>query len=168
MRALDPAAVNQPHQAPIAILTASVVFKPLLYPRPVILRYLPDLLKLVLPGVDPCDPTKTSVTLKLLSVILSWIPLRTTYKITAGDTASSSSLLAMRTNAYLASVNTLPSTSYINVVGPGNPPVPPSGSNANGSGDSVNETETAVHLETLGNMIGDWALSLLDKVFAPS
>ena len=37
LRALDPAAVNQPHQAPIAILTASVVFKPLLYPRPVIL-----------------------------------------------------------------------------------------------------------------------------------
>ena len=39
LRALDPAAVNQPHQAPIAILTASVVFKPLLYPRPVILRF---------------------------------------------------------------------------------------------------------------------------------
>ena len=36
--ALDPSAVNQTHQAPLAMHTASVVFKPLLFPRPVVLR----------------------------------------------------------------------------------------------------------------------------------
>jgi hypothetical protein len=35
---LDPSAVNQTHQAPLAMHTASVVFKPLLFPRPVVLR----------------------------------------------------------------------------------------------------------------------------------
>ena len=127
------------------------------------ISYLPDLLKLVLPGVDPCDPTKTSVTLKLLSVILSWIPLKTTYTATAVGASSSpstSSSLSVRTTAYLSSVNILPTTSYNNVTAPGNPPVLPS----SGSGDSVNEAETAVHLDTLGGMIGEWALSLLDKV----
>ena len=48
-------------------------------------RYLPDLLKLVLPGVDPCDAPKTSQTLRLLSTVLAWLPLRKTY--TAADAA---------------------------------------------------------------------------------
>ena len=127
--------------------------------------YLPDLLKLVLPGVDPCDPTKTSVTLKLLSVILSWIPLKTTYTATTGSvgavsSSQSTSWLSVRTTAYLSSVNILPTTSYNNVTAPGNPP---SGS-ASAGGDNVNDAESAVHLDTLGGMMGEWALSLLDKV----
>ena len=35
--------------------TIALCFKPLLYPQPVVLKYLPTLLKLSLPGVDASD-----------------------------------------------------------------------------------------------------------------
>ena len=83
----------------------------------------------------------------------------------AVSSSPSTSSLSVRSTAYLSSVNILPTTSYNNVTAPGNPPVlPSSGSGANGSGDSVNDAETAAHLDALGGMIGEWALSLLDKV----
>ena len=48
MSALDPSAVNQSHQAPVAMHTLNQLFAPLLYPRPIILKYLPSLLKVTL------------------------------------------------------------------------------------------------------------------------
>ena len=77
--ALDPSAVNQTHQAPVALHAISAVFKPLLYPSPTILQYLPQVLTLALPGIDTCDSMKTIVTLKLFSTLLGWIPMKSSY-----------------------------------------------------------------------------------------
>jgi hypothetical protein len=74
LAALDPAAVSQAHQAPVAMQTLSSCFKPLMYPQPVLLRYLPDILRLSLPGVEPSDVTKTSITLHLYCTVLAWLP----------------------------------------------------------------------------------------------
>ena len=38
--------------------TIALCFKPLLYPQPVVLKYLPTLLKLSLPGVDASDAVR--------------------------------------------------------------------------------------------------------------
>ena len=138
LRALDPSAVNQTHQAPIAMHTISVVFKPLLYPRPVMLRYLPLLLKLVLPGVDPCDASKTSYTLKLLSAILSWIPVKSAY--TATDTATTA-------------------VPYLQILAPA------SAITVGGIAESDDRQQAGEHLEALAGVLGEWALALLDKAF---
>jgi len=57
----------------------SLVFKPLLFPKPVVLKYLPALLRMSLPGIDPSDPMKSAVTLHLYSTILTWLPVRSSY-----------------------------------------------------------------------------------------
>lgn len=75
LAALDPSAVNQPHQAPAAMHTLNLCFKPLLYPSPVIIEYLPTLFRLSLAGIDPNDISKTSLTMRLYSTILSFIPI---------------------------------------------------------------------------------------------
>jgi hypothetical protein len=79
LSALDPAAVNQSHQAPIAMNVLSLSFKALIFPQPVITKYLPSLLKLSLPGVDASDPKKTIITLSMYSTIFSWLSLRSSY-----------------------------------------------------------------------------------------
>jgi hypothetical protein len=78
LAALDPSAVNQPHQAPAAMHALNLCFKPLLYPSPVIIEYLPTLFRLSLPGIDPNDISKTTLTLRLYSSILSFIPIEST------------------------------------------------------------------------------------------
>lgn len=47
-----------------------------MYPRPYLAPYLPALLELTLPGLDPNDDFKTTVTLELYHVILCWIPVQ--------------------------------------------------------------------------------------------
>lgn len=89
MSALDPAAVNQSHQAPAALYALSVSFRYFLYPRPVVLPYLADLLKLSLNGLDANDVKKTSSTLALYSAVFAWIPLGDgLLSMTASDSSS--------------------------------------------------------------------------------
>lgn len=85
LSALDPAAVNQSHQAPVAMQTISLCFKSLLYPRPVIIKYLPDLLRLSLPGLDASDANKTNNTLSMYAGIFSWIPIQSKYTASSID-----------------------------------------------------------------------------------
>lgn len=50
-----------------------------MYPRPILLKFLPNILKFSLPGLDASDARKTMLALGLFSQILSWLPLRTFY-----------------------------------------------------------------------------------------
>jgi hypothetical protein len=75
LSALDPEAVNQSHQAPSALFALSMCFRSFLYPNPVIIPYLADILKLSLNGIDPNDPKKTSSTISLYNSIFVWIPI---------------------------------------------------------------------------------------------
>jgi len=74
LAALDPAAVSQAHQAPVAMQTLSAIFKTLMFPEPVLLPYLQDILKLSLPGIEPSDVMKTSITINLYATVLAWLP----------------------------------------------------------------------------------------------
>lgn len=75
LSALNPQAVNLSHQAPAAMTTLCLCFRSLLYPRPVVLPYLADILRLSLDGIDPNDPWKSFSALSLYSNIFSWIPI---------------------------------------------------------------------------------------------
>lgn len=79
LSSLDSKAVNQSHQAPLAMNCLNIIFKSLLYPKPVILQYLPQLLILALPGLDACDMPKSVATMTLYSTIFSWLPIRSNY-----------------------------------------------------------------------------------------
>ena len=79
LQSLDPSAVSLSHQAPAAMSALGNLFKPLLFPCPLILEYLPTLLELSLPGVDPNDTKKSVVTLKLYEGILAALPIRASY-----------------------------------------------------------------------------------------
>lgn len=74
MSALHPDAVNQSHMAPAAMTAINYIVKPLLYPQPVILPYMNELLNLSLAGIDPNDPQKTLTTLAMYNSIFSWFP----------------------------------------------------------------------------------------------
>lgn len=74
LSALDPAAVSLAHQAPIAMQTLTVCFKSLMFPQPVLLPYLQDILRLSLPGIEPSDVMKTAITLNLYCTVLAWLP----------------------------------------------------------------------------------------------
>jgi hypothetical protein len=71
---LHPDAVNQSHMAPSSMTAINHIFKPLLYPEPVVLPYLEELLQLSLAGIDPNDTHKTMTTLAMYNSIFSWIP----------------------------------------------------------------------------------------------
>ena len=60
--------------------TLTAVFKTLMYPKPILLKYLPELLRLSLPGLDASDVAKTTVTLQLYSTVLTWLPVRSSYQ----------------------------------------------------------------------------------------
>jgi len=45
--------------------TLNLLMKPLLFPCPVMLPYVSDLLRMSLPGVDPNDNTKVGDTIRL-------------------------------------------------------------------------------------------------------
>ena len=79
LQALNPKAVSQSHQAPTAMVTLTMLVKPLLYPCPVLAPYLPDLLALSLPGIDPNDVKKSVSTLKMYTGLLGAMPIRSRY-----------------------------------------------------------------------------------------
>ena len=79
LSALDEDAVNQPHQATAALYAMTLCIKPLLYPQPALLPYLPALLRLSLPGLDPNNASKTCITLGMLSSVFSFVPARSSY-----------------------------------------------------------------------------------------
>ena len=60
----------------------------------------------MLPGVDPCDAPKTSQTLRLLSTVLAWLPLRKTY--TAADAAGLVGPDGALLHSYLSLVRQVP------------------------------------------------------------
>lgn len=74
LAALDPAAVSQAHQAPVAMQTLANCYKAFMYPQPVLLPYLQEILRLSLPGIEPSDVMKTSITLNMYGNILAWLP----------------------------------------------------------------------------------------------
>lgn len=153
--ALDPSAVNQTHQAPVAMHTIMVIMKPLLYPSGTVLKYLPQILMNALPGIDTCDTVKTAVTMKLFSVILSWLPLKLSYS--DSDAYGKDDEIPQ---SYLTLVNQLLS---------------------NNDNDNEKEKEKEkgenkylldekkklkIYLNDIGSMISDWIIGFLDKIFA--
>ena len=77
--ALDDVAVNQSHQAPAAMHAITLAFRQFMYPQPVVLSYLPELLRWSINGIDSNDSTKTSITLNMYCHILSWLPIKKNY-----------------------------------------------------------------------------------------
>ena len=136
LSALDPEAVNKSHQAPAAMQALTLCFKSLLYPQPIILNYLPDLLRLSLPGLDPNDSHKTTITLGMYSAILSYLPIRTAYKVPTK--ASPSLYLVQACN---------------------------SDSNVAKFDYKTSPEEWRTMLSSLDGYMGEWAFELLDKVF---
>ena len=93
-------AVNQSHQAPIALHAITLIYRPLLYPVPVILSYLPELLQNLLPGLDPSDRMKSFMTLHLIATILAWTPVQSRYtsaEQTSGGAQSYFSMIEVST-----------------------------------------------------------------------
>eukprot|EP00605_Chrysophyceae_sp_TOSAG23-4_P000346 GSChrysophyteH1.ASY1.ANO1.393.1 assembled CDS len=78
--ALDPQAVTQSHQAPLAMHALTDCLHPLLYPCPVILPYLPRLLKLSLPGIDANDQQKSCTALSMYVSLLGWVSVQKSYR----------------------------------------------------------------------------------------
>lgn len=68
----------QAHRAPVALQTLSSCFRCLMYPQPLLLKYLPDVLRLSLAGIEPSDVRKTALVLHLYSTILAWLPTTST------------------------------------------------------------------------------------------
>jgi hypothetical protein len=144
LAALDPAAVSQSHQTPIALQSLWIAIKPLLFPNPLFVRYIPDLLKLLLPGIDANDRIKTNATLSVIITICSHVPVRTDY------------------DSYTNHKHYLETKPYI------------SGVTTTDGGRSVAEIEAWVHtqlvsdkpaFEALGGFWAEWIPSLLAKIF---
>ena len=82
----------QAHRAPVALQTLSSCFRCLMYPQPLMLKCLPDVLRLSLAGIEPSDVRKTALVLHLYSTILAWLPtVRPPEEQYCGGTVSSSS-----------------------------------------------------------------------------
>lgn len=138
LEALDPEeSLTHSHQAPAAMHAFSLCFKSLLFPCPVVLQYLPTLLSHSLPGVDPSDTKKTTITLSMYSTILGFLPISSTY--------DPSSAPASLHSPYLSLLNTTPDSGPIL-----NP---------------LTQADIDMHMYALSACIGDWAHSLLDKIF---
>jgi hypothetical protein len=73
--ALDAKSVTQPHRTLLALNCFASSMRTMLYPNPIILSYLPDILRLSLPGIDPSDPKKTIITMELFTNVFSWLPI---------------------------------------------------------------------------------------------
>lgn len=139
--ALDPAAANQSHQAPSALNAISSIFKHLLYPNPIILTYLPTILKLSLEGIDPSDSRKSAITLNMFSTILMWFPIR-------GHTSES-----------LPTVATHPT--YLSLVAQAD-----SLDKSISSTLTATEYQSLVHQCHEAIIDSDWAVLFIDKLFA--
>ena len=128
--------MNQSHQAPAALAALSVIVKPLLFPCPVMLRHLPDLLRLALPGVDPNDATKTYSTLQMHSAFLAWLPLQGSYTAPPVDSYPAD---------YLALTHS---------------------TEAPARGFVLTQQELQAQLDALGIAVQDWIPAFLGKIFA--
>ncbi|CAM9175751.1 unnamed protein product [Choristocarpus tenellus] len=138
LRALDPvSSVIHSHQAPEALRALVAIFVPLMYPRPYLAPYLPAMLELSLPGVDPNDMYKTVVTMELYRAVLDWIPVQ-------GDSVSyNNDLTSWRP-----------------------PPLGWLDSETFSHDDDTQEAEHLFSAsEGLNSVMLDWALALLDRVF---
>lgn len=74
LASLHPDAVNQSHMAPASMNAVAYICKPLLFPRPILLPYLDELLNLSLAGIDANDSKKTTTTLNMYIYLFGWIP----------------------------------------------------------------------------------------------
>lgn len=145
LAALDPAAVSQAHQAPIAMQTISGCFRGLMYPQPVLLPYLPDILRLSLPGIEPSDVMKTSITLNLYCTILAWVPttLRGVDAHKNGSDMIAPSYLEVTQGAGVSSTGAIPAVAKISV-------------------DTLND-----QLQMLSEyMSSEWCSALVSRLFA--
>ena len=95
LNALDENAVNQSHQAPVAMNCITLCFRHFLFPQPVALRHLPELLRLSIHGIDSNDPMKTVITLNMYCHIFQWVPIKTNYDALADKTTYPKSYLEM-------------------------------------------------------------------------
>jgi hypothetical protein len=80
---LDDKAINCSHQAPAAFHALTVGFRQFMFPQPIILPYLPELLRLSINGIDSNDTMKTSITLNMYCHMLHWLPIKRNYEIYA-------------------------------------------------------------------------------------
>lgn len=128
--------MNQSHQAPAALAALSVVVKPLLFPCPVMLKHLPDLLRLALPGVDPNDATKTYTTLQMHSAFLAWLPLQGAYAAPPAESYPPD---------YLSLTHS---------------------TDAPARGFALGQEELQAQLDALGRAVQDWIPAFLGKIFA--
>lgn len=139
LNALDEKAVNQSHQAPVAMNTITVAFRQFMYPQPVALKYLPELLRLSIHGIDSNDPMKTGITLNMYCHIFHWIPIKIKYDEMACRTSYRVSYLDMLEN------------NYSNIV--------------DASSATIENTSYAEAFAHLGPAIETWVIAFFDKVF---
>jgi hypothetical protein len=93
--ALEPKSVSQPHRTLAALNALGACMRTMLYPNPIILRYLPDILRLSLPGIDPSDPKKTVVTMELFTNIFAWIPIHSKLTLKKSSIANYTDFLSV-------------------------------------------------------------------------
>lgn len=136
LSALDPSAVNKSHQAPAAMQAVTLCFKSLLYPYPVVLNYLPELLRLSLPGLDPNDSQKTTITLGMYSNILAYLPIRSSYKVPGSSSPSLYLVQACNPDSNTAKYD-----------------------------NKITFEQWSSLLSSLDGYMGEWTNELLDKVF---
>jgi len=177
LAALDPAAVAQAHQAPVAMKTLSTCFRSLMYPQPILLPYLPDILRLSLPGIQPSDVAKTSITLHLYSTIFAWLPATLTHP-SSGSPGSQHSGGGGGEDRALK-----PLPSYLEVVrgfqveesvrdvttttGTASTSVSSSSYSSSSSSADLSVAEVSTQLEQLTEYIStEWCGAVLDKLFA--
>ena len=85
LQALDPHNLTQTHMAPAAMKALDILVQPFLHAKLLLPALLPRLLHLTLPGIDPNDPNKTIVTLRLYDTILQWTPIVDTSQFRFSD-----------------------------------------------------------------------------------
>ena len=173
-RALDISSATMSHQAPAALSALSRLVQPSLRRHPpVLLRRLPDILRLSLAGIDSNDQNKSIRTLIFYRNLTSWLPVGT-----ASSTGGSRSLVAsshagsdddgtlrlgkglMRTlsticgtQEYKDALASLPEDSLLR--------------SSFGSIDEENESNEDIDmlLEETALAMSDWALAFLDRIY---
>jgi hypothetical protein len=149
LEALDPKAVTQSHQALSAIHTLSRCMKVMMHPNPIILQYLPEILRLIIQFINPSDSMKTNLTIDLISNIFSWLPISSKTPSLKGSFSS-----------YLQLVDLAPS-SHRSVAATGK------GTGAGEFTAPFVESIANTHMEHLMHYItNDWFTLYLEKLFA--
>ena len=97
---------------------------------------------LSLPGIDACDSIKTAVTMKLFTMILSWLPLKKEYS----DSDAFSK--GQTPDTYVSLCNRLPSPGLVGI---------------EGNGNDEDKKNAKIYLNAIAAMSGEWATGLLDR-----